>query len=68
MTVPDDPPESGSYLLRMWKEQGAPSSWRFSLENVQDGQRRGFGSLGSLVTFLEQEVEQAERHRSARRS
>lgn len=45
-----------SYLLRMWREGGEVSAWRFSLENVRDGQRHGFGSLGSLVAFLEREA------------
>ena len=51
-----DSSERRSYVLRMWKERGAASAWRFSLEDVQGGQRRGFGSLAALMAFFEQEV------------
>lgn len=58
MVTPNDstPTEYSGYLLRMWRERGSTSSWRFSLENVQGGTRRGFGSLAALVAFLEREV------------
>jgi hypothetical protein len=45
-----------AYLLRVWAElePGAASrrDWRFSLEDVQAGTRRGFRDLDSLLVFL----------------
>ena len=46
------------YLLIVWQERPAtsntPAIWRFSLENVRTGQRRGFGSLKALIDFFQQ--------------
>ncbi len=47
-----------AYLLRVWHvtgEDGAPA-WRASLEDVQTGERQGFGSLGQLLAFLLEET------------
>ncbi len=45
-----------AYLLRVWAESGPGASpgrdWRFSLEDVQAGTRRGFRDLDSLLVFL----------------
>ena len=39
-----------SYLLRMWKNRGI--DWRFSVEGLMTGNRKGFSSLGMLIDFL----------------
>lgn len=49
-------PAYHAYLLRFWQEgyreiTGRP--WRFSLEDVQAGTRRGFRDLDSLLAFLQ---------------
>ncbi len=43
-----------SQLLRMWAEQPAhrPPVWRFSLEDVETGQRSGFADLDALIMHL----------------
>jgi len=50
------PPHYRVYLLRCWQEHSqrrhAQASWRFSLEEPQAGQRRGFPNLSSLTAFL----------------
>ena len=50
-----------AYLLRCWQEAGGKridsdeaTTWRFSLEGVQDHQRHGFANLESLLAFLRQ--------------
>ena len=46
-----------AYLLRCWQESDTDHgtyTWRFSLEGVQDSQRRGFADLQALLTFLQQ--------------
>jgi hypothetical protein len=46
-----------SYLLRLWQiKSGGELVWRASLESPHTGERRGFASLASLVTFLEGEM------------
>lgn len=46
-----------SYLLRMWVVKNQEGKlWRFSVENVQTGERTGFDSLESLCDFLCQET------------
>ncbi len=51
-----EPPRYQGYLLRFWETRsqclGQPSTWRFSLEDPQTGQRRTFADLEALVTFL----------------
>jgi hypothetical protein len=51
-----------AYLLRMWAEPGAAGAayWRFSLENVQTGSRRGFADLAALCAFLQVAGDEAE--------
>ena len=53
------------YILRYWQEAnsvpGATAVWRFSLEDPQTRQRRGFADLAALVSFLEAEMEAAPR-------
>ena len=46
-----------AYLLRVWcvTGDGAPV-WRASLEDVQTGERQGFGSLELLLAFLLEET------------
>jgi hypothetical protein len=39
-------------VLRFWQEHDPPDTWRFSLEDVQTGERRGFANLDALVAFL----------------
>jgi len=34
-----------------------PTTWRFSLEDAETGQRHGFPDLEALVAFLETEME-----------
>ncbi len=47
------PKKYHSYLLRLWQEEtDGQSVWRASLESAQGGQRFGFASLPSLLTFL----------------
>jgi hypothetical protein len=45
-----------AYVLRFWREGGPPADppavWRFSLEDVETGERRGFINLDTLVAFL----------------
>lgn len=55
MPIPDGPPRYQVFLLRCWEERGEhPESgaWRFSLQDPDTNQRRGFASLEALVAFL----------------
>jgi hypothetical protein len=60
MATPEKPPRYRAYLLRFWEERGVrpetSSVWRFSLEDSQTGERRGFSSLDTLVAFLRKEL------------
>lgn len=42
-----------SFLLRCWEARGErpekPGKWRFSLECVQTGEKRGFLELATLI-------------------
>jgi len=53
-----------SFLLRCWEARGArpeePGEWRFSLECVQTGEKRGFPELATLMEFLHGELERPE--------
>lgn len=57
MPAPAQPLRYLSYLLRYWEERGPqpsqPAIWRFSLEDVETGERRGFANLEALVAFLQ---------------
>ena len=56
----EKPPRYQSYLLTVWEERtldpNLPVVWRFSLEDVRTGQKRGFAGLEALVAALEQEM------------
>jgi hypothetical protein len=56
MPVLDRPSRYRSYLLTFWEERSPdpkdPEVWRFSLQDPQTGQRRGFASLEALVVFF----------------
>ena len=63
MNVLDRPPQYRSYLITFWEERSQEpdpaAEWRFSMEDPRTGTRRGFATLGALVTALEQEIDQA---------
>ncbi len=44
------------YLVRMWAEDGRSPVWRFSIESVADGSRRGLTSFDELRLFLEKDM------------
>ncbi len=60
--VHNKPPRYHAYMLRFWEVRsehpGRPSTWRFSLENAQTGQKRGFPDLEELLTFLKSQLKQ----------
>lgn len=47
-----------SFILTLWAEEdagsGAPSVWRYSLEDPHRSQRHGFKDLAELMRFLEE--------------
>lgn len=47
-------PRYHAQVLRMWSEPSAHRSavWRFSLQDVDTGQRAGFADLDALITHL----------------
>ena len=54
-----------AYLLRCWREGKAATGqgplWRFSVEEIPGERRRkGFSSLGALITFLRTELANGE--------
>ena len=59
-------PRYHAFLLRCWQadSQSKDSTWRFSLEDAQQGQRRGFADLPALLTYL-QEVTQPQTQQAA---
>ena len=57
----DEPVNHISYLLRIWRvPSDEKPSWRIVLENVQSGEKSGFGNFKELATYLRRvlEVEQ----------
>jgi hypothetical protein len=58
--VQDRPPSYRAYMLRCWEARGErpgqPGTWRFSLENVQTKEKRGFDGLPALVAYLREEL------------
>jgi hypothetical protein len=58
--IRDEATRYRSYLLRCWEARGErprqPGKWRFSLECVQTGEKRGFPELANLVGFLQGEL------------
>ncbi|MCA9921690.1 MAG: hypothetical protein KC421_04930, partial [Anaerolineales bacterium] len=54
-TAREKQPHCHAYLLRCRQEQDAHndiSTWRFSLEGVQDSKRHGFADLHALLAFF----------------
>ena len=54
MSIPDSPPRYQVLVLRCWEEHSEHASavWRFSVQDPDTNQRRGFASLEALVAFL----------------
>ena len=56
MPVFDKPPRYQTFLLTFWEERSSKPEdrviWRFSLEDPQTGQRRGFANLEMLMAAL----------------
>ncbi len=51
----DGPPRYQVFMLRAWAESSdaaGPTTWRFSVEAPDTGQRRGFAGLEALVAYL----------------
>jgi hypothetical protein len=50
-----------AFLLRCWEvssqHSGQPGKWRFRLEDVQTGEKRGFADADALVAFLRGEFD-----------
>jgi hypothetical protein len=50
------PSRRSVYFLTIWQERPGetdrPAVWRYSLEDVHTGQKRGFGSLEQMLVFL----------------
>ena len=57
----DKPPRYQSYVLRCWEMRSQcadrPATWRFSLEDVPNGQKHAFLDLKSLIAFLESQID-----------
>ena len=53
-------PRQRAYLLRLWETRSVPpdcpTTWRFSLEDVQSNERYGFATLEALAAFLDEET------------
>ena len=58
--MPAQAPLYLSFMLRCWQEQsqtpGQPVVWRFSLEDVETGERLGFANLQILTVFLQEQT------------
>ena len=58
--MPTQTPHYRSFLLRCWEEPSqtshSPMIWRFSLEDVETGERRGFRDLDALVIFMQTQI------------
>ena len=55
-----------AYLLRLWRanhdrEESNETLWHASLEQVNSGERIGFGNLEELCRFLNEEVDRHNR-------
>ena len=47
-----------SFLLRLWaSETNGMTTWRFSLESSETGEKQIFANLGDLMEFLEKLAE-----------
>ena len=42
-----------TFILRLWSEGANGSKWRYSLEDTQTGERRGFVNLIKLLVYLD---------------
>ena len=58
--TPGSAPRQKAYLLRLWETRSVPpdcpTTWRFSLEDVQNNERHGFATLEALASFLDNET------------
>lgn len=56
----DRPSHYRIYLLTCWEERNGspdvPVTWRFKLEKLRAGQRRGFATLEALMAHLRTEL------------
>jgi hypothetical protein len=56
MTIRQAAPRQRVYILRFWETRSlppdAPVTWRFSAQDPQTGERRGFADLDGLMAFL----------------
>ena len=62
----DERKVSVAYLLRLWRanhsrKDATAITWHASLEQVDSGERIGFGNLDELFRFLDEEVERHNR-------
>ncbi len=61
MKLLDDKKNYSVFVLRMWQEKEADQeigfTWRFSLEDPNTGERKGFTSMEALLDFLEQKTQ-----------
>ena len=61
----EKPSRYRSYLLTIWEERSenprTKSSWRFSLEDSRDGNKRGYSSLEALFEALKDEIKNSNR-------
>lgn len=51
----DKHPVYDSFILRIWQEHDSQNLhiiWRFSLENINGGERMGFSTLSDLCVYL----------------
>ncbi len=66
MKLLDDQMNYSVFVLRMWQEKEAGQdqgvAWRFSLEDPNTSERKGFTSMEALLDFIEQKTRL---HRSA---
>lgn len=57
-------PRYQAYLLRLWETRsgrsGCPSTWRFSLQDVETRQESYFADLEAVVAFLRAAMERYE--------
>ncbi len=63
----DERKVSVAYLLRLWRanhsrKDAAAITWHASLEQVDSGERIGFGNLDELFSFLDEEVKRRNRN------
>jgi hypothetical protein len=55
----DEPDDYLAYLLRLWRVRYQGRwQWRASIDSPHTGERRSFGTLAGLLTFLEDKTRQ----------